>query len=112
MGLTPRALPEISIVISDLIEPTGSDKVTRRLISMTANARFGQSPAENGVTASGQSRLKSDCLADLSKYGFHHLRAVAQKVEMIRPVLHHADALIPIFPTRIGATHGVIVAVG
>lgn len=31
---------------------------------------------------------------------------------MVRPVLHHADTLVPIFSPRVSTAHGVVVAVG
>jgi hypothetical protein len=37
--------------------------------------------------------------------------AIAQEIEMVGPVPHHAHALVPIFTARLGAANGFAVAV-
>lgn len=48
----------------------------------------------------------------LVELALEHLRTVSEKIEMVGPVLHHPDALVPIFAARVGAAHGVVVAMG
>lgn len=38
----------------------------------------------------------------LSEHALDDLRAIAEKIEMVRPMLHHANALVPILAPRVG----------
>jgi hypothetical protein len=45
-----------------------------------------------------------------SKFAIENLRAITQEIEMIGPMLHHADALVPIFSARVSAADGIAIA--
>lgn len=65
------------------------------------------------VRSNGAARFgRSAKIALFPEIPLYHLRAVTQEVQVIGPMLHHADSLIPIFAARVGAAHGIIVAMG
>jgi len=48
----------------------------------------------------------------LLEFAREQFRTVAQKIEMVGPVLHHAHPFVLIFTTRVSAPHGAVLAMG
>jgi len=64
------------------------------------------------VSGEGTVKLSGGLLLRLPELAGNDLLPIAQEIEMIGPVLHHAHPLIPIFAPRIGTAHGIVVAMG
>jgi len=64
------------------------------------------------IRGGGTAKLSGSLASCFAEFAGDDLLPVAQEVEMVRPVLHHAHPLVPIFAPRIGTAHGVVVAMG